>query len=68
MRIHIKVYIEALKDQDCAGQKPDFWVSADTVEDAIGQIRDLEKTIEERELGIPDEPEDFSGAGDNDER
>ena len=52
MRIHVKVYVDAEKDQECAGQKPDFFISSFSVDGAIEELGDLERAIQNKQLGI----------------
>lgn len=55
MRIQIKVYIDAEKDQECAGEKPDFWISAGTIDEVYKQIEDLIIPISRAKEGLPPE-------------
>lgn len=55
MRIQIKVYIDAEKDQDCSGVKPDFWVSAGSFDEVNDQLADLIIPVSRAREGIPPE-------------
>ena len=68
MRIQIKVFLNKDKDIDCSGEKPDFFVTGGSFEDAEISLIDLKAEVVERELGIKRQPDDMSGATDNGDR
>lgn len=67
MRIIIKVYKDCNSDVKCFNTKADYLITSVDIVDAIERLQEVEKSIEIENLGIKDEPEDFSGVG-NDER
>lgn len=62
MRIQIKVYIKAEKDQDCNGIKADFCSFSDSFENASDDLDMLNEAVEEKLLGIKEDSGDFTGA------
>lgn len=45
MRIHIKIYLDKNSDQECAGERADYFLSEDSVDSAIASLSDVDNLI-----------------------